>query len=133
MMAIQSIPKCASGRSRSQERIDEAGAMARAWESLKRTIMLRDKGRCRLCGKRCSYSAASLSTKADPHHIIFQSAGGEDTTANVLVLCRSCHDDLHVHRSVMLSGDADERDEMNRGSVKVERMSDSGYVPVGFI
>ncbi len=130
---IQPIPKCANGLSRSQERIEEAGIVARAWEALKRYIMARERGRCRLCGKRCSYGAASIATKADPHHIIFQSAGGEDTRENCLVLCRSCHDDVHIHRAVVLSGNAEERDEMNRGCVKVERMTDSGYVPVGFI
>lgn len=115
------------------ERIEELRAIERNWERVKKLVAERDKGRCRLCGKRCSYGAKSLSERGDPHHIVFQSAGGEDSTANVLLLCRACHDLCHKVRRFWLSGNADDKDPMGKGVVKVERQGESGFVVVGFI
>jgi 5-methylcytosine-specific restriction endonuclease McrA len=70
-----------------------------------RAVDQRDQYRCRECGARCSPSAASLLDRAHRHHIIFRSAGGETTTANVLTLCSEAHADVHAHR-LHITGDA---------------------------
>ena len=124
--------KCPSGSSASQEAITEAQQIVRAWEALKRQIAVRDKYRCRLCGKACRYTDP-LPTKADPHHIIFASAQGPDASYNLLYMCRGCHDLVHKVRRFWLTGNADDKDEMGRGMVKVERQTESGFECVGFI
>lgn len=125
------IPKCR--QSQSMEKIDAQRAIERAWDTVKKFIFERDKGRCRLCGMKCWYGAAKLSEKADPHHIIFASAQGPDESWNLLLLCRGCHDLVHIVKRFYLSGNADHRDQFGKGVVKVERQGESGFVVVGFI
>ena len=125
-------PKCPDGQSASMEAIDEKRAIAKAWEIVKRFIAARDKYRCRLCGKACRYGDP-IETRADPHHIIFASAGGPDESWNLLYLCRGCHDLVHVIKRFYLSGNADDRDPAGKGCVKVERQVESGFEVVGFI
>lgn len=54
-----------------------------------KAVFNRDGWRCRHCNR---------GDTIDPHHIIFRSAGGEDTLENLLTLCRKCHDDVHGGR-----------------------------------
>jgi hypothetical protein len=126
------IPKCPAGTTESMEAITEARALERHWERTKRFIAVRDKYRCRLCGKACRYGDP-IATKADPHHIIFASARGSDESWNLLYLCRGCHDLIHVVKRFYLSGNADDKDEMGKGCVKVERQGEGGFITVGFI
>lgn len=59
----------------------------------------RDRFACRVC---CAHKGDSIHR----HHIVFRSAGGPTTTANVCHLCDECHRAVHAHR-VKLTGDAD--------------------------
>jgi hypothetical protein len=124
--------KCPSGSTASMERIEVLREAERAWEFVKRFIAARDKYRCRLCGKGCRYGDP-ITTRADAHHIIFASAGGPDESWNLLHLCRSCHDLCHKVRRFWLSGNADDRDELGKGMVKVEQQAESGFEVVGYI
>lgn len=126
------IPKCPEGTTESMEAIAESYAIERAWQRVKSVIAIRDKYRCRLCGKPCRYGDP-IATKADAHHIVFASAGGDDTSGNLLYLCRGCHDLIHVVKRFFLSGNADERDELGKGCVKVERQGEGGFETVGWI
>lgn len=36
--------------------------------------------------------------KAHHHHIAYRSAGGDNSTANLITLCASCHEDEHMSR-----------------------------------
>jgi predicted restriction endonuclease len=114
------------------EAIEDKHVIARAWEKVKSVIAVRDKYRCRLCGKACRYGDP-IETRADAHHIIFASAGGPDESWNLLHLCRGCHDLCHKVRRFWLSGNADDRDPAGKGCVKVERQVESGFEVVGFI
>lgn len=127
------IPKVKDGKTNSIEQIEAEQAIARAWEAVKKVIFERDKGRCRLCGLRCWYGATKVRERADPHHIIFASAGGPDESWNLLLLCRGCHDLCHKVRRFWLSGNADDRDPAGKGCVKVERQVESGFEVVGLI
>jgi len=126
------IPKCPDGTTASIEQIEDKYAIAKAWEAVKRFIAARDKYRCRLCGKGCRYGDP-IETKADPHHIILASAGGPDESWNLLYLCRACHDLCHTVNRFWLSGNADEKDQLGHGLVKVERQIESGFEVIGFI
>ena len=57
----------------------------------------RDHGVCRYCTNR----------GGDRHHLTFRSHGGPHTTANLVTLCRSCHDLVH-RRRLHIEGNADE-------------------------
>ena len=124
--------KCPDGTTQSMEAIELTQAVWQAWEKVKWVIAARDKYRCRLCGKKCRYGDP-LPTRADAHHIVFASAGGSDQSANLLHLCRACHDLVHVVRKFFLSGNADDLDELGHGMVKVERQVEGGFEVVGFI
>lgn len=50
-------------------------------------VLSRDGWRCRNCETRNDLHV---------HHIIFRSAGGDDTTENLITICNSCHDGIHV-------------------------------------
>jgi 5-methylcytosine-specific restriction endonuclease McrA len=49
-------------------------------------VAKRDKYRCRICGRQAT----------DTHHILYRSQGGPDELWNLVCLCRSCHDRVHV-------------------------------------
>jgi 5-methylcytosine-specific restriction endonuclease McrA len=88
----------------------------------------RDHYTCRVCGRYCSPRAVTLLERSHRHHLVYRSAGGKDTTANLVTLCATCHDDEHQKR-IQLSGDADARDKATgqlRG-VKVERATEGGW------
>lgn len=58
---------------------------------LKNQIIKRDNNVCRLCNNVC----AEFTTQV--HHIIPVSANGQDDPINLVVLCSSCH--MNVHRT----------------------------------
>lgn len=128
------IPKCPSGRSQSQEQLDADLIVERHWRTVTRLVEERDGNHCRICGKRCRFNAPLLKERADPHHVIFASAGGGDETKNICKLCRSCHDDVHVHRVLALSGDADARDEFDKPKcLRLEKLTESGWQVIGLV
>lgn len=126
------LAKCPTGRTASMQAIEAANAATLAWEKVKAFIANREQFRCRVCGKKCRYGDP-IATRADAHHIIFASAGGPDESWNLVYLCRGCHDLIHKLKKLFLSGNADERDEMGRGCVKVERPVEGGFDVVGFV
>lgn len=62
-----------------------------------REVTIRDGRRCRSCGSR---------VHLHHHHLRFRSKGGADTSANLLLLCAVCHDDLHGYRLGITGTDA---------------------------
>jgi 5-methylcytosine-specific restriction endonuclease McrA len=72
-----------------------AATKARQWQELRQRVHKRDAGRCRVCGK-AGYEA---------HHVEFRSRGGKDEMANLVLVCRQCHQDIHGH-VVKLAGNA---------------------------
>lgn len=71
------------------ERRDARRSKERAWQSIRKTVLLRDGYACRACHQ---------SGDVDVHHKKLRSAGGADTTANLLALCRYCHALVHAYR-----------------------------------
>lgn len=51
-----------------------------------REVFIRDGWKCRHC---------SFRNGIQPHHIIYQSHGGKDTTENIITLCWKCHSGHH--------------------------------------
>lgn len=84
---------------RSGEKRTAAKAKLKAWRALVTYVMARDGHKCRSC---------KGGLKLDPHHIIWKSAGGQDTKENVAAICRWCHDEIHLHR-LSVTGNAEGR------------------------
>ena len=76
------------------------------WRDVCRAVDQRDKGRCRCCGRRCDPDAVDMLRRGHRHHLTYRSAGGEDSTANLVLICAMCHEDEHRHR-LRIEGDAD--------------------------
>jgi 5-methylcytosine-specific restriction endonuclease McrA len=66
----------------------------------------RDGRICRICRKHADPHALGLLDRAEHHHIIHRSKGGDDTTDNLILICRGCHQDIHGGKA-KLEGDAD--------------------------
>lgn len=59
------------------------------FENTKAMVLNRDNYTCQYCkGKH-------KDSKLEVHHIIFRSQGGSDEGSNLVVLCHTCHKDLH--------------------------------------
>lgn len=63
--------------------------------NVKAYVLHRDGYTCQ-SGRKCKHSA-----KLHVHHVIFRSLGGSDAPGNLVVLCASCHDDLHAGKFVL--------------------------------
>lgn len=61
-------------------------------KAVSRAVYQRDDWHCRHC---------NCSSALTPHHVVYQSAGGEDTLDNLLTLCLKCHTDVHERRLVI--------------------------------
>jgi RRXRR protein/HNH endonuclease len=53
-------------------------------------VLARDNYTCQHCKGKLK------DAKLECHHIIFRSNGGPDTPENLIVLCKTCHEDLHA-------------------------------------
>jgi 5-methylcytosine-specific restriction endonuclease McrA len=73
---------------------DALKAKATNWRKVSAIVKARD-GKCRLCG----------GLGHDCHHIEFRSRGGRDEPSNLILVCRTCHENLHGH-VVKLAGTA---------------------------
>ena len=67
-------------------------ATPRLYAALRRVVLQRDGWRCQQCG--------SLSN-LDVHHVRRRSELGDDAEANLITVCRECHQMLH--RSLLLT------------------------------
>jgi 5-methylcytosine-specific restriction endonuclease McrA len=83
--------------SRIEARRDRKAAKDTEWRAVCRLVDARDKGRCRVCGYRCDPDAMDLLRRAHRHHITYRSAGGPDSTQNLILLCPRCHELEHRH------------------------------------
>jgi 5-methylcytosine-specific restriction endonuclease McrA len=134
-MLSNACPKVpADGKTRREARAERNAAIETEWRRVCRAVDARDGKRCRVCERMCSPNAMDMLLRAERHHLLPRSLGGQDTTANLLTVCPKCHDDRHVHGTLRLSGNADERNEMLQlAGVKVERLSEAGWTVEAFV
>lgn len=78
-------------------------ASAKQWEKL----WDEKRGPCRACSFRAPQAI-------DPHHLVFRSDGGDDVAANIVPICRQCHDALHQRSPAI-------------GRLLLTRLSDAEY------
>ena len=63
---------------------------AYGFENIKSYVLFRDDYTCQHC------KGKSKDSKLHVHHIVFRSNGGSNNADNLIVLCKSCHDKLHL-------------------------------------
>ncbi|WP_314970450.1 HNH endonuclease signature motif containing protein [Bilophila wadsworthia] len=56
----------------------------------------RANGVCQLCQQPAPFSRKDHSPYLEVHHVIWLSAGGEDSLSNTVALCPNCHRKMHV-------------------------------------
>ena len=56
-----------------------------SWKAMKDCVLLRDDGKCRVCGNPAE----------EVHHIRPRHFHGTDVPANLVSLCKTCHDEVH--------------------------------------
>ncbi len=78
-------------------------------KSVYQQVDARDGCICRSCGD-------FRGDWRQQHHITYRSQGGEETTANLVTLCSSCHTAVHDHWLRIIGDDAD-------GELRFERAS----------
>lgn len=90
-----------------------------AWLAVCKVVDARDRHHCRACGRRCDPNASDLLRHGHRHHLTYRSAGGQDTTENLVTLCAECHADEHAHR-LKVEGNGDT-------GIEVWRLSTDGW------
>jgi hypothetical protein len=85
---------------------DKDAAAALAWRMVCKAVDLRDGKQCRCCDTRSDPDATGLLKRGHRHHLVYRSAGGTDTTYNLVTLCASCHSDEHRNK-LRIEGDPD--------------------------
>ena len=78
------------------EELDRLAGEERARLAVTRkAIYQRDHGCCRVCGKALRFEHQYPATRMQWHHIVYKSAGGDDSIDNGLTVCWKCHRDEH--------------------------------------
>jgi 5-methylcytosine-specific restriction endonuclease McrA len=80
------------------ERREAKTAKLAGWQKVRKVVLERDKRTCRACGSR---------DYIDVHHKKLRSAGGGNTTDNLLCLCRYCHAMVHAYMLFIHGASAD--------------------------
>lgn len=78
------------------------------WREVCRAVNIRDGHACRACRKPISLSAITLLERGHHHHIQYRSQGGQDTTEGVCLLDATCHEQIHVKKTLRIEGNANE-------------------------
>jgi 5-methylcytosine-specific restriction endonuclease McrA len=87
--------------SRAAEKRSRSGAKLQRWREIVLAVDRRDGFVCRACKR-----GIAKSTRHH-HHMRMRSRGGEDSTANVVLLCAQCHADVHGYRLAIEGDNAD--------------------------
>lgn len=110
---FQPIPRTVMGRTRSDEKAARDAQDAKEERQCYRKVDRRDHLRCRVTGVLLTLGG-SLVKAVQRHHLIPRSQGGPHESWNVATVSRAIHDRIHVHGTMRISGDADDRDAEGR-------------------
>lgn len=102
------MPSFPKPESRVVARTARDAARAKQRRLVYAAVNVRDNYHCAACGKPADPRALEMTRHGHHHHITFRSQGGQDTTANICLLCPVCHADVHAHR-LTISGNADKK------------------------
>ena len=101
------IPKA---RPKLLEKREAARARETRWRLVRKLVLARHNGKCRVCWNHRAF---------DAHHLLARSLGGKDELGNLIPVCRRCHEDIHGHVVILRW-----RSESDRaGTLKIERVA----------
>ncbi len=121
-------PFLLNGKTAREEKHERKLSKANNLKAVYAIIDRRDEGQCRVCGRRCSTTAANSEQRAERHHIIARSLGGEDTPQNLALVCIWCHEERHKKGTLRITGNAHERDLLGcLCGLTIERLTESGW------
>ena len=69
------------------------------WHQQVMEVFTRDNHKCRGCGKDMDWGYEWV----DVHHVQHRSKGGSDDLANLILLCRDCHNSQHPEKQLKWS------------------------------
>ncbi len=82
--------------SQAGDKRERAKNKLKLWQKVRKQVLERDKGRCRVCHSR---------KDVEVHHIRFRSRGGDHCRKNLACLCQSELYEIHQYR-LAIEGDA---------------------------
>lgn len=127
-LAPNALSKFSGGNTYREDKRERRLVKAAELREVYALVDARDRNQCRICGRKVSTTAVSFEDRAERHHIVPRSLGGEDTTQNLILVCVWCHDERHKKGTLRIAGDANERNEMGYLSgLDVERLTDAGW------
>lgn len=94
-------------KSRVDDALDHEKAEDAQWRLVCKQVDARDHRTCRACGKHTNPDDVGL-LRGHRHHIVYRSAGGPDSTENVVTVCAECHNAVHTKKLLDIEGSADE-------------------------
>lgn len=80
---------------------DKARAAKLAWDTKRKSIYDRERGKCRAFGWPTVFILGPASKRGDPkfyahcHHLVFRSALGDDSSGNLISISWEAHDMIH--------------------------------------
>ena len=87
---------------RAESKAKRTKAKEANWLAVCKQVDARDRGRCRACYRQCDTKAIDPQERAHRHHVEFRSKGGQDVASNLVLLCATCHDRVHVKRTLRI-------------------------------
>lgn len=67
-------------------------------EPVQQTVYERDRSTCRLCGWNMDRWRPNDPRILELHHVLAHAERGANDPSNLVVLCSTCHDNLHADR-----------------------------------
>jgi predicted HNH restriction endonuclease len=112
------------GQTRRERKASRMAAEEAAERACYRIVDARDGRQCRVCGR-----GESPRNPITHHHLTYRSLMGKHESSNVLTVCQTCHDAVHVHKRLLLEGDATARDLVTGklAGVQVSRYTEAGW------
>lgn len=94
-------------KSRFDDRIQKAKQKEADRRDAYRRAEIRDKFRCRVCGRQLVKTLTVQPDQLIHHHIRGRDFPGAETPENICCICGSCHDLRHVKRVLSITGNAE--------------------------
>lgn len=128
----QPLAKTGPRGSRADEKAARMADERRQLDAAHKVVDARDKGHCRVCGRRCDPRALSLVDRAERHHMIRRRYAGSHVPENIVTLCKPCHGEIHLNGTLSVTGNASLTDARGKFcGLKIERLADSAWRVVG--
>ena len=98
----------AAMRTRHDDKAEKARKVKADRVTAYRLVDIRDGYKCRCCFRFVSAANADPARRSEHHHINGRVGKHAESTENICLLCRACHDLRHVKRTLVIVGNANQ-------------------------